>query len=185
MSPKKTPKSIQCLQQLKDIFALNPWIRDIDFSQWYKSVSMIVECGEYMGTDFPSYDNVFQIKFKSVSKFLFNIDPISTEYLGENDICGLAPAHKALSQEYDDKNRSYYKLILATGVTHPISIEICFTDAEVAYLGETTDLRKIDPGGGFLSSKAKEKMLYQSKYAPSGIEEDRNESIDDWQSRKR
>ena len=164
MTSKKIPKSIHSLQQLKDIFALDPLIRDIDFSQWYQYVSMIIECDEYLGKDyFPN--SVFQIKFKNINKFSFNIDQNNfaeflKNYFKENDAgFPLRSGYiQVLSREYDNDNKSYYKFILDSTSHYSMSIEICFTDVEIAFLGEVAAIQQIEPGNCFVTSKLKKSL---------------------------
>jgi len=165
MSSKSIPKSIPSLQQIKDILAHGALIRDIDFSHWYKYVSMIIECDENLGEDyFPS--SVFQLRFKIINKFSFNLSQKGfTEYLDdyfrENDV-GF-PLHiggiQELSMEYDSNNGNYYKLILDSTSLPQMSIEICFSDIEIAFLGEATEIQLIESGNCFFTPRTKEKIL--------------------------
>jgi len=165
MSSKKIPVSIQCLQQLKDIFALDPLIRDIDFSHWYKYISMIIACEEYLGNDYP-LSSVFQIKFKNINKFSLNLAPGFTEtleYCSRKGDTGfpLRSGDIQLTKENDCDNKTYYKLILGSlSSISQTSIKICFTDVEIAFLGEWDKIQKIEQGNCFLTPMAKNQILY-------------------------
>jgi hypothetical protein len=90
------PENRHQFRQLMLIFGDSPVIRDIDFSHWYKYVSIIAETYEYLDSEFP-FDSVFHIKFLGVRRFNFvyeseNENESSVDsYLTSETIRGLSP----------------------------------------------------------------------------------------------
>jgi len=128
-----------------------PNICDIDFSQWYDCVSMIVDYDEYMGDDFPIC-GVVQLKFINVHLFTFQKNTTEKQMLSLHI--------KEFSKELDkETGKRYYCLVLVnTCVLEEVCrLEIHFEDAEVKFLSHS--LNSESGYGGFLSPKEREQLL--------------------------
>jgi hypothetical protein len=152
--------------QLMRIFDSVTLVRDIDFSNWYKQVSLIVETSEYLGLDFP-FDSVFQVKFLRVFRFNYTY---GTDKGGgsSDDLCivdkmnpiGLSPGFIKNFTKEKKGEQFFYRIVTSDKKVMPY-IEIDFEDVEIAFIGTCEMIGRVEKGPLFLTPKSKEKILYR------------------------
>jgi len=155
MSWPNTPENRPMCRQINWLF-FSSAVRDIDFSKWFDSVSMIVDYDHYFGDDIP-HDGVAPLKFINVHLFTFQKNTIEEEQrLGLH----IRKFSKELNRE---TGKRYYCLVLAKTsfiedkLADGCQLEIHFEDIEVKFLSHS--LRCENEYGGFLSPKEREQLL--------------------------
>ena len=147
MSWPNTPENRPICRQINWLFH---WatVRDIDFSKWYDSVSMIVDYDEYLGDDLPC-SGIVQVKFINVHHFAFQKNTTREQMLSLHI--------KKFSKELDrETGKRYYCLVLvnSSALGEDCRLEIHFEDAETKILSVF-----LNSGCGFLSPKEREQLL--------------------------
>jgi hypothetical protein len=173
------PENRPQFRQLIKVFETFPIIRDIDFSKWYKYVSLIVETSEYLGREFPE-KSVFYVKFIKVYRFnfayesedenessvslynkswanLYNESTVDSFIDNDNEPALMPYSIEQFTKE-KDKDNFFYRII--TSSTTP-RLEIDFDDVEIMFIGTIEMIERIERGKSFLTPQAKEKILYR------------------------
>ena len=137
--------------QLTDIFH-DAVIRYIDLTHWHRQVSFIVQCNEYLGSDYP-HQSVFYISFTKVRHFSFDVDawPNKDEHYQK---CAFRIGNVHDLSKESMGNEKFYRLIFKTGITVP-KLEIHFSDIDIKYIGDNY-------GSGLLGE---ENVLLPENYA--------------------
>ena len=149
-------------KQLRGIFH-SAVIKDIDFTQWYKRIRMIVKCDEYLGNDFPM-TGIFLLDFEGVRLFSLNLSK-STFAENEIDETASVPLFNPsglleYTQECTNKKRKYYRVLLS-GSGPVTSLEIHFDVLQVRRL---CDYDEIKDGWIYFTLDSKKEFYDMLKY---------------------
>lgn len=150
------PSNRNQFRQLKLLFNLGAMIRDIDFSHWYKHLTMIVSPFEYLDPKFP-YDSVFSVKFLGVRRFAINLPKKNVEL---TDPRGLSVDDIDQFTKEKVNQECFYRISTFHSEGGVPCLEIDFDDVEIAFLGTLEQIDRIEKGVLFFSPRAKEKILF-------------------------
>lgn len=130
-------------KQLRDIFH-DAFVRDIDFTHWYKRIRFIVECNEYLGNDFP-LTGVFALDFEGVRFFSLNLSEKKNIFEADGlDESVSEPRFqpsglKEYTQECTNEKRKFYR-ILFSGCKPLDSLEIHYDSLQTIRLCDCDDI---------------------------------------------